>query len=86
MFESLHSALRMDGLQLHNKNIHIVEEEDHLGSFIISHFIHWSILRQSPTVLIGFESTFGHYNGIGYVQFTCIKAKVCTRLLFFSLV
>ena len=67
MFESLHSALRMDELQVQNKNIHIIEEEDLLGSFVISHFIHWSILRQSgPTVLIGFENTFGHYNGIGY--------------------
>ena len=65
MFESLHSALRMDGLQQHNKNIHIVEEEDLLGSFIISHFLQASIAQRSRVILIGFENTFGHYNGIG---------------------
>ena len=65
MFENLHTALRMDNVQLRRKIIHIVEEEDLLGAFMINHFIHLALHQNSRIVLVGLENTFGHYNSVG---------------------
>lgn len=65
MFGDLQSALRLDQASMKRLFVHVVEEEDQLGSFILHHFINLGVKRQAKVILIGFENTFGHYNGVG---------------------
>jgi len=64
MFESVHSALRMDRIPFQSKFIHLVEEEDLLGTFLTYHFLHLALRQSSNVTLVGLENTFGHYNGV----------------------
>ena len=64
MFESVHAALRMDRIPLNNKFIHIIEEEDLLGAFLVNHFLHLALRQSSHVILVGLENTFGHYKGV----------------------
>ena len=44
MFESLHSALKLDKIPFQEcKFIHLVEEEDLLGTFLTYHFLHLAL-------------------------------------------
>ena len=65
MYMELQSVLRLKETPLEGKFIHICEEEDHIGTFLLHHFIHLGIKRQSKILLVGIENSFGHYNGVG---------------------
>ena len=65
MFPDLQSVLRLEETPLKGKFIHICEEEDQLGAFLLHHFIHLGIKRNAKILLVGIENSFGHYNGIG---------------------
>jgi len=61
----LQSVLRLEETPLEGKFIHICEEEDQLGMFLLHHFIHLGIKRNAKILIIGIENSFGHYNGVG---------------------
>lgn len=65
MFMDLQSVLRLEETPLEGKFIHICEEEDQLGMFLLHHFIHLGIKRNTKILIIGIENSFGHYNGVG---------------------
>lgn len=65
MFIDLQTALRLDEVDFSGGIVHIVEEDDNLASFLIHHFIHLGIHKKSKVIIVGFENTLGHYNGIG---------------------
>ena len=65
MFSEVQTALRLDENDLQGKFVYIVEEDDHLASFLIHHFIHMGIQKKTKVVIVGLENTFGHYNSVG---------------------
>jgi 16S rRNA C1402 N4-methylase RsmH len=66
MFPDLQSVLRLDQQDhFQGVRVHVVEEEDQLGAFVIHHLVSLALKKQSKVVLVGFENTFGHYNGVG---------------------
>ena len=56
MFSEVQTALRLDENDLQGKFVHVVEEDDHLASFLIHHFIHMGIQKKTK-VVFQFECT-----------------------------
>ena len=65
MLTGLHSVLKLETLECDGKMVHICEEEDQQGAFIIHHFLQMAIKKKTKAIVIGLESSFGHFNGIG---------------------
>ena len=52
MFSEVQTALRLDENDLQGKFVHVVEEDDHLASFLIHHFIHMGIQKKTIVILL----------------------------------
>lgn len=79
------SVLRLDETSLHGKLVHVCEEDDMMGMFLLHNFIHLAAEKSEKILLIGMENSFGHFNSVGMkFGINLLNLKTTQKLTFFD--
>lgn len=64
MFSEVHTALGLDVKSFQGLFIHIHEDQDQLGAFLIHHFLSCGLQMDRSILFLGLEQSLGHYHSV----------------------
>ena len=83
MFPQVETSLRLDKRPLEGAHVAIVEEESHLGSVLVHHFLSKEIKAGNSVVFLGLEQSIGHYHAVGMKSgVNLLKSRESGQIIF----